>query len=69
MKTQTMTTTEAIKQSQDRNEIVWIYGGGTIQAELIRKCDDWTNNGDIFEYWGEDENGTWRIHVRFGCAH
>lgn len=55
----------AIRESQREDRIVHLeYVDGSVYDELAAVCDDCAENGDITEFWGgEDDNGTWRIHV------
>lgn len=47
-----MTAEQAIKRSQSRNEIV-----------TIDHDDDVVGN-DMHEFWGANDDGEWRVHVR-----
>ena len=54
----------AIRESQREDRIVHLeYVDGSVYDALSAACDDCVENGDITEFFGEDDNGTWRIHV------
>lgn len=65
---------DAISESQARDEIVTVSVRiGSPQhhalcAELQARCDDSVDTTDrdgneVGEYWGEDDDGEWRVHV------
>lgn len=63
---------EAISHSQLRDCVAWI---GTDEASLnlhhllTQQCDNYATTDLVAEYWGSDQNGEWRVHVRgFGGA-
>ncbi len=40
-----------------------------VKGELFAECEDWVENGEVTEYWGEDVDGNdWRVHVRAEVA-
>jgi len=56
----------AIRESQREDRIVWISEdlGGHVHYALLGECEDYAESNDgVVEYWGADDNGTWRIHV------
>lgn len=60
-----MSALQAIRLSQQQDEIVHVSAGGPIALDLFMECDGCTEAGEdsrgrrITEYWGED----WRVHV------
>ena len=72
-----VTAQDAINLSTQTGDIVHIPCSlDTVQADLLRVCEDWTDanpdeNGEaIFEYWGQDDEGDgWRVHVHGAGAH
>jgi len=60
-----MDAEQAIARSISHNEIVTIDYSGDAQTDLLVEADDWTDNGDIREYWGTTDDGdNWRVHMR-----
>lgn len=67
----TQAVTEAIELSEQSGEIVHIETRRSfddIHSELFESCDDFADNGDVSEFWGEseDEEGEsrpWRVHL------
>lgn len=53
-----------IGQSRDRREIAHAPHEAELAAELELYSDDWTENGDVVEYWADD----WRVHLVIGGA-
>jgi len=64
-----MTAEQAIKESIRTNTVVHIDYDAEAVLTLGAECDDnaRTQDGEgngVWEYWGEDEDGsTWRVHV------
>lgn len=57
----------SIASSQFENRIVWIREdlGGHIHHALTCACEDFAEGNDgVVEYWGKDDDGEWRVHVR-----
>lgn len=55
---------DLIQRSVSHNEIAHAEHSEYLAAHLLAECDDWVENGDITEYWGEHENGDeWRVHL------
>lgn len=63
--------TNAIRESKQTNSIVHIRSGGgvsrgtlrCVREELILECEDHVENGDVEEFWGEDDGNEWCVHV------
>jgi hypothetical protein len=55
-----MTTTEAIKQSVERDEIVRLPFAQEDYDRLMAACDDHADSDIETEFWGTD----WRVHMR-----
>lgn len=56
----------SIASSQCENRIVWIREdlNGHVRHALLCACEDYVENNGVIEYWGKDDDGEWRIHVR-----
>ena len=57
----------SIESSKYENRIVWLREdlGGHIHHALLGACEDYAEGfGRIVEYWGHDDDGAWRVHVR-----
>jgi hypothetical protein len=71
----THTAQSAIERSASHDEIVHVANHGTIQADLVAACDEFTNYPDddgcmIYDYWGDDSSGLpWRVQVHNGSPH
>lgn len=65
----------AISASTQRNEIVTLTvplesDGAPLREVLDEHADDGVDvNHGLTEYWGENEDGPWRVHVRVTGAH
>lgn len=57
----------SISTSKHENRIVWLREdlNGHIHHALLGACEDYAEHHDgVVEYWGKDDDGEWRIHVR-----
>lgn len=59
-----MNVEQAIARSISQNEIVHLDWSHDVQTDLIIACDDWTDAGSVFEFWGTSDDSEWRIHLR-----
>ena len=71
-----MTAEDAIRESASHDCVAHVLAVGTVQADLLSACEDWTDAGEdqdgdrIYEYWGTDGDGdAWRVHVHGATAH
>lgn len=64
-----------IRASQHSNGITHIDGAGIEAAggsleficlELFMECEGNAQSGALHEFWGSDESGEWRVHVKAG---
>lgn len=64
-----MTLDEAIERSAERNEIVTFDFEREVAEDLITCSDDHVINGDVMEFWSDDDadGGNWRVHLRLRC--
>ena len=71
----THTAKSAIERSASHDEIVHAACLGTIHADMLAECDDYTNyrdhdGGMVYDFWGEDSEGSpWRVQVHSGSPH
>ena len=63
-----MTAQDAIETSQIRDEIVHLGWTAERATHLLRVAEDSVLNDDTYEFWGEDDGGTWRIHLEMSEA-
>lgn len=54
---------DLINRSAKHDQIVTAKWADDLEGELLIRCDDWVENGDVLEFWGEDGNGDWRVHL------
>lgn len=54
---------DLIARSIEHDEIVSAKWTDELADELSTRSDDWTTNGDVLEFWGEDSGDDWRVHL------
>jgi hypothetical protein len=60
-----MTTAKhLIARSVSHNEIVTAEWSHDLETDLLCESDDSVENGDVYEFWGCDDDGNeWRVHL------
>jgi hypothetical protein len=58
------TAAEAIERSISHDEIAYCEHTTENLESLMVECDDSVENGEVIEFWGEDDGQDWRVHVR-----
>lgn len=57
----TMTIKQAIKQSQQKDEIVHLNWNEELHNELVCRAEDYVTDESHVDAWGCDEHGDWRV--------
>ena len=55
------TVAEAIAESVAHDSIARVISTPATRRELLDLCDD-SAESDELEFWGETDEGTWRVH-------
>lgn len=58
-----MNAAQAIARSISHDEIVTIESSKEDLETLLEACDDSVDSDRVWEFWGENEDGQWRVHV------
>lgn len=61
-----MTIEQAIAESITEDRVVHLAWSAELEADLLAVCDDSADVGTVTEYWGEDGDRAWRVHLLRG---
>lgn len=58
-----MNATQAIRQSARSSRIVTLPHSEEMVLYLSLRAVDFIDVGDVMEFWGESNDGEWRVHL------